>query len=163
MGNNKSFYFGAYLEIVAHPQDEQVQISECDNGHASSFGAFCPQCGKPVRKSVKVVSRYPCSIEEIIGDEWTDVMCDITPPGMGDGVIMVTPNDLSAKGHSWMYLSCQWRGDNPKTKPFPTAVEIDAMKAALTKGAQDIIGLLQASPLVVSVDVRAGYVLYQEY
>lgn len=116
-----------------------------------------------MRKSVKVVSRYPRGLEEILGDEWTDVMCAITPPGMSDGVIVVIPNDLSVKGHSWMHLSCQWHGDNPKTKPFPTAVEIDTMKAALTEGAQEIIGLLQASPLVVSVGVRAGYVLDQEY
>lgn len=162
MGNETGYYFGAYIEIEVKKLERQEIFFACKNGHRSN-SKFCSQCGSPVEEQTVTIVEYPIWINDVVvGDEWTDALCVITPPSLHQtGVIIAVGNFFDKPRGEWLYLD-RWDHDI-ETKNFPTGDEISQMIRELESNYNEIITVLRNSPNVNRVSVRAGYVLDTDY
>lgn len=163
MSNSVSYYFGAYLEIKVKKVERTYQYKGCENGHRdkAAQGSFCSECGSPVGYRKDTVMVYPTFIvDHLIGDEYENVLRVITPQGLyGKGVILARGN----KCNSGVWLVLDRYDFDVETKPFPAGDEIVEMKSLFLMRYIDIFNALRQSENVVSVEVKAGYVLNAEY
>lgn len=162
MSNNTNFYFGPYLEVKVKERTEDVQYNGCANGHKFDT-AFCPECGLPRASFVEQVSKPVYNTWHLDGydDLHEDELASVTPPSMyGKGVILLRPN--MRRVSDWLYLHGRDFNET-EVKAFPTNGEVTKMIFELMNTYQDIIDFLNAHPLVISVEAKAGYVLDAEY
>lgn len=162
MSNRTYYYFGAYLEIDVLEVTFQRKFQGCSNGHKSyNNNKYCAECGSRIGVQSEIVTEFPTWIESLIGDKWEDVLSVITPPTMFQtGTIIAAGN--AVPGGKWLYLD-QWGDEKIQIKEFPTGDEIANMKAEFETNYADIIDALKKCKDVISVKIKAGYVLDQEY
>ena len=158
MSNETRHYFGAYLEIDTAAIEMQEMRALCPQGHPIVNGPFCSQCGgKLTMQAVKIV-KHPTELHQLLaGDD--EQLTSITPPSLYGKKIIAIANTTSA-GH-WLIVD-RFSGDN-EVLDFPTEAEIANLKAALETTYADVIATLRQHPAVLSVTVKAGYVLDTEY
>jgi hypothetical protein len=163
MGNYRSHYFGAYLEIKVTKAMEIIPDGLiCPNGHVG-HASYCGECGMKFQKHAPKRVYPTLIVDHLLGEEWEDVLGNITPQKVrGNGIILAIGNSNQGGGE-WLYIS-QYPGENdPVLKEFPTQEEISKMVNELETNYNDIIVALRKSPFVKSVTVKAGYVLDEEY
>lgn len=164
MGNNPTHYFGAYLEIKTKKITLNDRVRQCENGHQYSqfhTSMFCEDCGLEVKTDDVVESIFPTFVyDHLLDDEkWEDALSDITPPKLFQTDTMIAISGIS--NHRWLRVDND-HGDT-QVKIFPTAPQIESMKKGLVRNCKEIITALRQSEYVVSVTIRAGYVLDAEY
>ncbi len=158
MSNETRHYFGAYLEIDTAATEVEIGRALCPQGHPVNT-SFCPICGGKVKmRPVKVV-KHPNSLYELLPND-DEQLTSITPPSLYGKKIIAIANTTSAG--EWLIVGGGWRSDN-ETLDFPTDAEIANFKSALETTYADVIAILRQHPAVLSVTVRAGYVLDTEY
>jgi hypothetical protein len=158
-------YFGAYLEIKVKKVEREHRVRACKNGHLEHGrqGNFCIECGEPIEVQTHLEKRFPKHPNDFLSEQWEDHLAVITPPSLFDfGTIIAIPNKGSSvqAPTKWLHLS---HNSNIGFARFPTPEEISAMVENLMTGYAGIIAALEASEVVESVVVRAGYVLDTEY
>lgn len=157
MSNETRHYFGAFLEIETDATEMQEMRALCPQGHLANT-SFCPKCGGNVMmRPVKVV-RHPTELYELLPSD-DERLTRITPPSLYGKKIIAIANTTSA-GH-WLIVD-RFSGDN-EVLDFPTEAEIANFKVALETTYADTIATLRQHPAVLSVTVKAGYVLDTEY
>lgn len=161
MGNTTDHYFGAYLEIKTKMATNQKTVYRCKNSHDGQRGAFCSRCGRPIKELIAEESFYPSQLHWLIDEEWEDVLVEVTPPSISDSDVILARSNLREASGTWLYLENRWGVE--QIKDFPSNNEIEEMKASLAATHADVIQALRESPNVVSVTIKAGYVLDTEY
>lgn len=162
MGNNTSLYIGAYLKIEVGKITRMGHLYVCSNGHRTTSGPFCAQCGAPSEK--ELISDYAADLYDLLPhvkvNEFEDILVVTTPPSLfRTGVVIATGNRSSA-GHWCRY----WPGDEGlELEALPTDEQIAGMKAEFEREYAGLISLLRKAPLVRSATVEAGIVLDAEY
>ena len=161
MESTTSFFFGPYLEIKVRKTIMITKRHQCKNGHLGRT-KFCPTCGESIQERITEVLAFPVDVYSIIDDIDEEAFSVCTPPSMfGTGTIIVISNGSHVP--HWLLLVANHYDNHEEMKPFPTAREVQEMIDAFTNEYADEIAKLNNSPLVVSVEVKAGYLLDKEY
>ena len=153
-------YFGAYLRVEVKRVSGVVRLKECPNGH-TEHGAYCSECGGIVEEFEREEMVFPTDIDDIVGGEFMDELCVITPPSMlGGGVILAKgnfPEFQVEDSDEWLHLSPH--GKSEEVAEFPTPAEIAKMAKAFYSNYTKVITAIRQSPIVKSAVVKTGYVL----
>ena len=159
MSNNTDYYFGAYLEIETATIPVTLRYRVCDFGHREerSF-AFCPTCGARITMREVTAMERPSSVYDLLGHDDDEQLTSITPPALYGLKIIAIANTTSAG--QWLVIDGD---DTIEILDFPTDAEVSSLKAALTERYAATIDTLRQHPAVLSVTVKAGYVLDTEY
>ena len=158
MSNNTSFYLGAFLEIKVSEQEVIENFFSCENGHKNACGNFCGECGSEVSEKSHASKAFPSSLYGLIEENFEDDLHDLTPQGIfGKGTIIAKSNECIGE---WLQLDEE--GDI-EMKEFPSESEIHDLKVDLSLKHRDVIEFLEGLDSVVSVEVKAGYVIDAEY
>ena len=157
MSNNTDYYFGAYLEIETAMMPVTKRYRVCDFGHRENRAfAFCPICGARITLREVTAMERPSSLYELLPDD--EQLTSITPPALYGLKIIAIANTTSAG--QWLVID---GGQTVETLDFPTDTEVSSLKATLTERYAGTIDALRQHPAVLSVTVKAGYVLNTEY
>ena len=157
MSNKTDYYFGAYLEIETAVMPVTLRYRVCDFGHRENRSfAFCPTCGAPIKMREVTAMERPNSLYDLLPDE--EQLTSITPPALYGLKIIAIANTTSAG--QWLVINGD---DTIEILDFPTDAEVSSLKAALTERYAVTIAALRHHPAVLSVTVKAGYVLNAEY
>ena len=156
--NETWYYLGAYLEVQTKMHTRVTTSRECENGHAVEGTPFCPICGRAAEEVDLEIPSFPLFVDDVIGEQWEDRLSHLNSPSQPQGILRLIDN--SNRVGEWIKLS---RYQSSDSKKFPTTAEIEAMKAELRDECRDVIAAITESPDVVSVTVKAGYVLDQEF
>jgi hypothetical protein len=159
MSNETRHYFGAYVEIETAERAVTEFHRACANGHKEnrSFD-FCPICGAQITTRSFTAMKRPASLYELLRNS-DEQLTSITPPHLYGKKIIAIANTTSAG--EWLIVN-RFSGDN-EVLDFPTEAEIASLKSALETTYADVISTLRQHPAVLSVTVKAGYVLDTEY
>ena len=153
MSNNTDYYFGAYLEIETAMMPVTKRYRVCDFGHRENRAfAFCPICGARITLREVTAMERPSSLYELLPDD--EQLTSITPPALYGLKIIAIANTTSVG--QWLVIDGD---DTIEILDFPTDAEIASLKAALTERYAGIIAALRQHFAVLSVTVKAGYVL----
>lgn len=165
MNNN---FFGAYLKIEVNAQSVTKYGHVCNDGqfkgaYIKHSDEFCSRCGKPRWAETIQIDKFPtCIVDDILDDSFEDVLAECTPPSLhGSGVILARSN-MRETDDTWLYLHNRGWPKNQVIE-FPSPDRIEEMKNELGSIHQDVIELIANSPLVKSVEVKAGYVLDADF
>ena len=158
MSNNTDYYFGAYLEIETATMPVTKSYRACANGHTENRSfAFCPTCGAQIAMREVTVMERPNSLYELLPDD-DEQLTSITPPALYGMKIIAIANTTSAG--QWLVIDGD---DTIEILDFPTDAEVSSLKTALLERYAVTIDALRQHPAVLSVTVKAGYVLNTEY
>lgn len=157
--NETRHYFGAYLEIKVRPSKKKTTVSRCENWHREN-GKYCSKCGSEIITETVISEHMPNHITDLIEED--DRLAVITPPSLFEtGIIIAIGNLAIITNDTWMHIS---RYDNDEEiKAFPTNDEVETMKIAFIDGYHEVIDEIRKSRLVISAEVKSGYVLDCEY
>lgn len=157
MSNNTDYYFGAYLEIETSTMPVTKSYRVCANGHIENRSfAFCPTCGAQIAMREVTAMERPNSLYELLPDD--EQLTSVTPPALYGLKIIAIANTTS--DGRWLVIDGD---DTIEILDFPTDAEVSSLKVALTERYAGIIAALRQHPAVLSVTVKAGYVLNTEY
>lgn len=157
MSNNTDYYFGAYLEIETTERPVTISYRACANGHKENRSfAFCPTCGAQIAMREVTAMERPNSLYDLLPDD--EQLTGITPPALYGLKIIAIANTTSTG--QWLVIDGD---DTVEMLDFPTDAEVSNLKAALTERYAGTIAALRQHPAVLSVTVKAGYVLNTEY
>lgn len=157
MSNSTSHYFGAYLEIETSPVETYEAQRRCAGGHKVGSTPYCPHCGKQVVRQSVVVMQHPTTVYELLQTD-DEQLTSITPPSLYGKKIIAIAN--TSRAGQWLVVD---GAANLEMMDFPTDAEVASLKMALAERYADTIATLRQHPAVVSVTVKAGYVLDTEF
>jgi hypothetical protein len=140
MSNTTRHYFGAYLEIETQE------------------GEFCPHCGHKITGQASKDANRPATVYALLGNDDDEQLASITPPSLWGKKIIAIAN--RAEAGTWLVAD---QDCEVEVLDFPTDAEVDSLKAALADTVASTITILRLHPAVLSVTVKAGYVLDTEY
>lgn len=159
MANSSRYYIGAYLRIQVRKMQIKRHVCACENGHMSSTGRFCPECGTPVKWKTNTVVGYPTDFDDIAPDLYeSERLSVVTPLALsGTGLIVAISNtstDFDVLDTSDGAVSLV---------PLPTEAEAQAIIDGFNCLHASDIAAIMASSAVESVDTQIGVVLIEEY
>ena len=157
----EGYYLGAYLKITVKKRMEESPYVWCGTeGHPrkwdsySDESSYCARCGH-VQERMPDVEAYPTHLlYEVLPEEYEDDLAEVRQrDNFGKSVIYAVSNTGDCKS--------SWTAGNDR--PFPTAKEINTMKAALTSYHSNVIDLISKSPLVERVEVCCGLLVDEDF
>jgi len=157
--NETRFYLGAYLEVKTRMHTGITTDRECENGHKVLYTQFCAICGEAGRKEVdREIQLYPCGIGEVLGDNFQERLSHLNSPSQEENILRL----ISSRSMAGTWIELNEHGDFD-SEEFPTAAEIEAMKAELLAECRDVFAAIAESPDVVSTTMKAGCVMDIEF
>jgi len=156
--NETRFYLGAYLEVKTRMHTRITTSRECENGHKVLYTQFCAICGEAGKEVDREIQLYPYGVEEFLDEKWEDRLAHLNSPSQEENILRLISNRSMAG--RWVELNEHGDFDS---KEFPTAAEIEAMKAELLAECQEVFAAIAESPDVVSMTMKAGCVMDTEF